>query len=417
MKEIIELQQLTPMWHFQPDLSGCCLRATEVKPKLDTFLLKKSSELAEYRIRNANGSKIALDYKLSFIAPDEKTPCITRSPLFFGNLGKQQKKMVFYGKDPIEMHVFSFHKELIEAIKNNLCEFFATHSFGTRQDKGFGFFFPKKENGLTGKPEDAYGAQYMFKLPYKDFDSIFNAIHYFHKLIRSGINEGGCYYKSLMYFYARDISIKSGKPIQWDKPTIRHHFELYTEVYKSICGQSPYSVKNFYVDKKKNKYPPREEMMNEYRKCSSEKCQKWLFRDALGLAGAQVWKAYDDKISIKAHDRNFTRFKSPVLYRPVIKGDECIVYIHFDSQSLEEIKKQSFRISNKNRDRDPISGIRIYPDFSLEDYFSFIEKRYKDLVGVQKLSITGKPCGGITNRYIEVIFKPFAGGKGNFRKV
>lgn len=37
MKEIIELQQLTPMWHFQPDLSGCCLRATEVKPKLDTF--------------------------------------------------------------------------------------------------------------------------------------------------------------------------------------------------------------------------------------------------------------------------------------------------------------------------------------------------------------------------------------------
>lgn len=407
MKEIIELKQLTPMWHFQPDLSGCSLRATEVKPKLDAFLLKKSPGLTKYKISNASGSKVALDYKLSFIAPDEKTTCMTRSPLFFGNIGKQQKKLVFYGKEPVRMHIFSFHKELIEAIKNNLCDFFATHSFGTRQDKGFGFFFP---NGLTGKPEDAYGAQYMFKLPYKEFEPIFNAIYYFHKLIRSGINEGNCYYKSLMYFYA------DKKETRWDKPTIRHHFELYTKVYQSICGQHPYSAKHYYVDKK-NKYPPHEEMVDEFKKCSSDKTQKWLFRDALGLSSSQVWKAYDDKITIKSFDRNFTRFKSPILYRPVIKGNECIVYIHFDSQSLEAIKKQSFRISNKDRNCEPISKIKIYPEFSLEDYFSFIEKRYKDLVDVQKLSITGKRKESNSNKYIEEIFKPFINGKGNFRKV
>lgn len=40
-KIVVQLVQDTPMWHFQGAFNDCCLRATEVKPKLDRFLLAK----------------------------------------------------------------------------------------------------------------------------------------------------------------------------------------------------------------------------------------------------------------------------------------------------------------------------------------------------------------------------------------
>ena len=41
---IIKLRQDTPMWHFQSEQNGCCLRASEVKPKLDRFLAEKENK-------------------------------------------------------------------------------------------------------------------------------------------------------------------------------------------------------------------------------------------------------------------------------------------------------------------------------------------------------------------------------------
>ena len=53
---IIKLRQDTPMWHFQSEQNGCCLRASEVKPKLDRFLAEKENK--EYT---------SLEYKMYFI--------------------------------------------------------------------------------------------------------------------------------------------------------------------------------------------------------------------------------------------------------------------------------------------------------------------------------------------------------------
>lgn len=84
MKKEILLSQQTPMWHFQSDQEGCCLRATEVKPKLDSFLLKKDREtFSKYRLNDTN----ALDYKLSFIALGTKTNYTnSKFPLFLGQV-------------------------------------------------------------------------------------------------------------------------------------------------------------------------------------------------------------------------------------------------------------------------------------------------------------------------------------------
>lgn len=415
MKEVIKLKQQTPMWHFQHDESGCCLRATEVKPKLDKYLLEKEPGLKKF-IFAGN----ALEYKLSFVAPESINQVMSNnSPLFFGNMGdwRNQKQLIFY-KDPIEMHILSFHDELIKTIKKHLCEFFGTHSFGTRQDKGFGFFFPEDKELPQSEFSNPFGAQYMFTVPTADYDSIFNHIYYFHKLIRSGINENKVYYKSLMYFYAK----KNNQ--QWDKPIIRHKFQLYTDVYKSICGIKPYTGDNTYKNNKGKEFIHREEMAEEYRQCQSSKNKpQWLFREALGLASIQRWKDYNDTIKIAAinkeedkDNKNFTRFKSPITYRPAIIGNKCIVYIHLDSRPIEDLKKQKFKITSSNNKKNDIYGIKVFEGFSLEQYFEFIEKRYKDLVGNKGLSISGKKMN-YKNSEIEEIFKPFKGDNANFRKV
>lgn len=438
MKEVIKLKQQTPMWHFQHYETGCCLRATEVKPKLDKFLLEKEPGLKKF-IFAGN----ALEYKLSFVAPKLKVQVMSNNtPLFFGNIGdwRNQKQLTFY-KDSIKMHIFSFHNGLIETIKKHLCEFFGTYSFGTRQDKGFGFFFPEDEELPQSEFSNPFGAQYMFTVPTADYDSIFNHIYYFHKLIRSGINENKVYYKSLMYFYAK------ANNQQWDKPIIRHKFQLYTDVYKSICGIEPYTGENTYkvkftvkekIKDKDNKdkvidkvidkeYIHREEMAEEYRQCQSSKNNtQWLFRDALGLSSIQRWKDYNDTIKIAAikkeedkenKNKSFTRFKSPITYRPAIIGNnECIVYIHLDSRPIEDLKKQIFKITSTNNKGINIPCINVFEEFSLEKYFEFIEKRYKDLVGNKGLSISGMKMD-YKNSEIEEIFKPFKGDNANFRKV
>ena len=51
----VTLKQHTPLLHFQPNEPGATLRASEVKPKLDKYILSKM-EVEERR---------ALDYKLS----------------------------------------------------------------------------------------------------------------------------------------------------------------------------------------------------------------------------------------------------------------------------------------------------------------------------------------------------------------
>ena len=415
MKEVIKLKQQTPMWHFQHDESRCCLRATEVKPKLDKYLLEKEPGLKKF-IFAGN----ALEYKLSFVAPESINQVMSNNtPLFFGNMGdwRNQKQLIFYTA-PIEMHIFSFHDELIKTIKKHLCEFFGTHSFGTRQDKGFGFFFPEDKELPQSEFSNPFGAQYMFTVPTADYDSIFNHIYYFHKLIRSGINENKVYYKSLMYFYAK------ANNQQWDKPIIRHKFQLYTDVYKSICGIEPYIGNNTYKNKG-NKYIHRKEMAEEYQECQSSKNKpQWLFRDALGLSSIQRWKDYNDTIKIAAinkedkenKNKSFTRFKSPITYRPAIIGKKCIVYIHLDSRPIEDLKKQRFKItSTQNRDTN-IYGIKVFDKFTLENYFAYIENRYKNLVGNKGLSITGEKMN-YKNSEIEEIFKPFKGDNANFRKV
>lgn len=396
--KIIKLVQHTPMWHFQSQESGCCLRASEVKPKLDRFIAEKSGK-----------PYAALNYKMSFKISGEKEIItdylinhrgkkVNLFPLYFGNIRENNKQLIIYPKErsSIEMHLFSLDTNLLKQISRYINAFFACNSFGTRQDKGFGFFYPE------GVEFDYSEASYCFDVPYTkgNYAELFNYVHYFHKMIRSGINEKGAYYKSFMYFYAKKCSE------DWDKPVIRYHFQLYSPVYKHICGEpsrTPYI---------QDKFTKRKDMEEEYlRLRKEEKFRKshWLFREALGLSNTQQWMAYNDSISIESTNDNIKRFKSPITYRPMPIGDgKYRIYLYL-SPINPDYKNASFTIKNKPKYGRPLpamTNMKIYKDFSLEKYLDF----------VWDYCHAGKPIGNGNNKYAEHIFQA-QDGIFNFKKI
>ena len=95
LKRAIPLKQDTPMWHFQSYQSGCCLRATEVKPKLDKFLIKLVDFQDNYYLDKSKNN--ALDYKLWFepIGCPKEIPIEKPSTDKFGNLKFKKGKQMY----------------------------------------------------------------------------------------------------------------------------------------------------------------------------------------------------------------------------------------------------------------------------------------------------------------------------------
>lgn len=400
--KIIKLVQHTPMWHFQSQESGCCLRASEVKPKLDRFIAEKSGK-----------PYAALNYKMSF-KPLVRKRILKDSffnhngnkenlyPLYFGNIKANKKRLILYPNEEasIEMYLFSLNTNLLKEINEYINLFFACNSFGTRQDKGFGFFYPE------GVVFDDSEASYFFDVPDIEgkYTELFNYIHYFHKMIRSGINEKGAYNKSFMYHYAQECGEN------WDKPVIRYYFQLLNPVYTYICGKGstiPYIQDRFTVQ---------EDMEKEYSRLDKEekfRNSHWLFREALGLSNTQKWMAYNDTISIESTDKNIKRFKSPITYRPVPIGDgKYRIYLYLSPIDLN-YKNTTFRIKNKpdsvrgyGPPKPAMTNMKIYKDFSLEKYLDF----------VLDYCHAGKPIGNGNNKYAEHIFQA-QDGIVNFKKI
>lgn len=415
----IVLEQHTPMWHFQPDENGCCLRATEAKPKLDKYIAAKTGN-----------SYQSLDYKMSFEVIETRkrlnTEYFNRNnkpmscyPIFFGNMGDDtKKKELVYYPNGIRMRLFSLNTKLLKLIKEHLNGFFASTSFGTRQDKGFGCFYPKEKPFVTGD------ASYRFTMEIssgewsdsnKLFQGLFNHINFFHKMLRSGVNQQGTYCKSFMYHYAQAEGKRRKQDISWDKPVIRHNFQLTHKAYKYICGLPTYDPK--LLDNKN--IEPRKELIDNYRALTERKQkirnQRWLFREALGLSGPQAWMAYRDVITISdanSEEDRITRFQSPLSYHPFFnKNTRCWEVYLILNPIPAEYKDVTFEVSSENQkiwanrngcQEYKLTGMKIYEDFDLDKYLCFI---INNRTSIYKPEGTGGPRG-----YLDRLF-----GKANLQ--
>lgn len=170
-----KLVQHTPLIHFQHSEPHACLRATEVKPKLDRFLieqLEKDDRFGDGRWKKwfvGDGSQQSFDYMMRITPNSEqvdRTQSIERAIAraehrppnaslheihknYFGNMASGNniqdtiretfKESLFY-KDGLTLTIRCFIPELLTFIDEHIRGFFMMHNFGTRQRKGFGSF-------------------------------------------------------------------------------------------------------------------------------------------------------------------------------------------------------------------------------------------------------------------------------------
>lgn len=409
-KIVVQLVQDTPMWHFQGAFNDCCLRATEVKPKLDRFLLAKLDK-GELSVNGcaltsrddvpstwwANEDKTAFNYKMRISAQsrriiESQVPDLDRRtgqqktdrnekpvfrnlyPIYFARVGADETgDMELVKMSGIRVELIVSDDRLAECIEPIIPAFFASHSFGARQDKGFGCFRVSGA-GSTGKLS---GASYYFIVPACNnsedkYQSLFQHINYFHKVIRSGVNERGCYVKSMMYHYAKD------KGDDWDKPVIRTAFNFKNVLYRFICGNV--HIDELYdMDRRKvtnrdgSIKPVRNSLSDEYERNHELMGKKNLYRDALGLSTSQDWISYGNKVKTSLHgnENEEVRFKSPVDYRPVPTTDGGFIVYIIIHELPDELRQARFDIScDKSRER--LEGMKISDAISISDYFEFI---------------------------------------------
>ena len=189
----IILKQHTPLIHFQHDQEGATLRASEVKPKLDKFILTKlGNENYQQGINTAKenkwlvgkGEHPALDYKMRIeckepvdinlsIKQVEKRGVIQKdelerilfttanypdnmNSLIMGNMGGRIKEDIlnFVLYSNIKIVIISKKNKLIDEIKHFVFTFFVENGFGNRTSKGFGSYTVDKieNNRCEEKP-------------------------------------------------------------------------------------------------------------------------------------------------------------------------------------------------------------------------------------------------------------------------
>lgn len=317
----VKLKQYTPLIHFQWEQKGATLRASEVKPKLDRFVLEKlvekkgeeyikgkecyekekKEEVKEfealemfkkaYWIGKAYGWLIgeskALDYKVRIKSSGERTE-LNKLPMYFGDT---DKKGVSYDQE-LDLTISSFYNEIIELLKRYLSEFFFCYNFGCRQSKGYGGFEVfemnegynqkmnvKFENFYTKAGSNTELIQINLKLEQKnDFWELFSFLDLYYKSIRGGINlKDKLYCKPILYYWAKE------NKWEWEKRYIKRN--LLIDDY-SFCK---WNKKNENWDSENGKGYDSQEIDD---KNINDFPSSYLIRDLLGFSSYVRWNSY-----------------------------------------------------------------------------------------------------------------------------
>ena len=214
----------SPLIHFQWDQSGAALRATEVKPKLDRYIIKRYGKTLPDAWVNKK-SPNALNYKLRFSVEGTPEPIKlgrkTDYDIYFANMNDQKESNKENEKRGIlannTMTVICFDDDLMKYIHEIIGDFFVVSNFGTMQDKGFGCFivqdYKHSDIEIANLLRQEYGAKacYTFSVTSQKF--IFRNIKTVHNILKAG-NAFSPKVNSLLFEYFKDknrIKLKSEK--------------------------------------------------------------------------------------------------------------------------------------------------------------------------------------------------------------
>lgn len=356
-----KLVQHTPLIHFQHSEPHACLRATEVKPKLDRFLieqLEKDDRFGDGRWKKwfvGDGSQQSFDYMMRITPNSEqvdRTQSIERAIAraehrppnanlheihknYFGNMASGNniqdtiretfKESLFY-KDGLTLTIRCFIPELLTLIDEHIRGFFMMHNFGTRQRKGFGSFTvdistePNAPKGFDLVRKYCPNAYYCKLDDNVSADALLNAVWVLSAFLKSGFNRGeGNYVRGFVFRYFQ----REKNPLANDKAFVKQ--KVLHNVYNE---KTPGEHRRFYGNNVRYRYVRGLLGTNE----NSRFC-----RDP---------NAHTPVYDIYTHSaEGIERFPSPLLFKPIGK----FVFI-LPQKMPDEIFGSEFYILEKNQE-------------------------------------------------------------------
>lgn len=356
-----KLVQHTPLIHFQHSEPHACLRATEVKPKLDRFLieqLEKDDRFGDGRWKKwfvGDGSQQSFDYMMRITPSSEqvdRTQSIERAIAraehrppnaslheihknYFGNMASGNniqdtiretfKESLFY-KDGLTLTIRCFIPELLTFIDEHIRGFFMMHNFGTRQRKGFGSFTVD----ISTKPNEPKGFDlvgkycpnaYYCKLDNDvNADALLDAVWVISAFLRSGFNRGeGNYVRGFVFRYFQ----REKNPLANDKAFVKQ------QVLRNVYNEAT-----------------RGEHLHPYGNNVRYRYVRGLLGTNENSRFCRAPNAHTPVYDIYTHSaEGIERFPSPLLFKPIGK----FVFI-LPQKMPDEIFGSEFYILEKNQE-------------------------------------------------------------------
>jgi len=345
-KLTFKLKQHTPIIHFQHDQQGATLRASEVKPKLDLFIMKRilissGKHFPDHKVReefkkiaNKNwlvgrgkAEHVALDYKIKINDVDSR-PFNQRS---FGNIKLitetiRDKKAI--SSNEIIVNIICMDANLKKTVEGQLELFFLIENFGTRQNKAWGSFsheatvdWIRAKSTLLDSELPVY--VYRDAIPTHNRETNTNSFYPNvmdkWRILKSGKNHE-VYYKSKLFKYLCENEIR------WDKRWMK------VKLKKRInSGLLPYQLK---ANRTPTGFNQPNDCCTPIDPCNDNSCnnQSWqddsklnyeyrFGRAMLGLPEHIEFQAYAPglnryiyQVIVKSID-GLERFKAPVTFK------------------------------------------------------------------------------------------------------
>ena len=361
-----KLVQHTPLIHFQHSEPHACLRATEVKPKLDRFLIEQLEK--DYRFGDGrwkkwfvgDGSQQSFDYMMR-ITPNseqvERTQSIERAIAraehrppnanlheihknYFGNMASEKKReekkkairetfkeSLFY-KDGLTLTIRCFIPELLTLIDEHIRGFFMMHNFGTRQRKGFGSFTvdistePNEPKGFDLVGKYCPNAYYCKLDNDVNADALLDAVWVISAFLRSGFNRGeGNYVRGFVFRYFQ----REKNPLANDKAFVKQ------KVIRNVYDEAT-----------------RGEHLHPYGNNVRYRYVRGLLGTNENSRFCRAPNAHTPVYDIYTHSaEGIERFPSPLLFKPIGK----FVFI-LPQKMPDEIFGSEFYILKKSQDEE-----------------------------------------------------------------
>lgn len=418
----IELKQISPMLHFQGEENGATIRATELKPKLDRFILSwiafENSKITwnkndlnsetlmldscvkelvkEHRdwFIDKTGEKHALNYKVRIRAGQSQSmqiyKMIGRKKEYYGNVSyilnqKNNVHQSIYHKS-IEVMIKCFNEDLQNKIINLFPLFIDSTAFGLQQGKGYGKFKVSKINQM----EDSTTCE----------KNLIKIVNHFNK---NNI-------KNLMLYELDYVCEDEKSSYRGEIGVALDTIAKYNQILKSGINektgvyQESILLKKYFKEGNLNKLLNEKKAMKAYLtskginlKCDDKyrkdysniniKEAKYM-RGYFGFAQVYMFLDTDDnhnKVLVTSQfidnekKTHSLRVSSPLKYHISTFKDtngynDCNIYILVNLYSVRKLKKLNpdicFRLKGRNN-----KFIAKLPEFDMEDFFEYLLKQ------------------------------------------